>query len=264
MKKLVFLLLAVLSLFSCEDKQVNEVAFQAKVDDRLYISTDARAAINEDGSVTIQGFTGDEALTLRISNLAKGNFAIGEGFTNYAVYEDFEGNVYTTNPNGEGQITISELNENDKTLSGNFDFNAFLPGIDTIYVSKGTLFNVSYSGGDIPDPTNAGTFSAKVDGNPFIPVTVTARSTSNTIMISGSTSNSTIVVSVPPGIVVGEYMFPGGNVRLKYQDANGPETTSEGIVNIIEHNTTAKTIKGTFSFLTNRTEITEGQFDVAY
>lgn len=264
MKKLVFLLLAVLSLFSCEDKQVNEVAFQAKVDDRLYISTDARAAINEDGSVTIQGFTGDEALTLRISNLAKGNFAIGEGFTNYAVYEDFEGNVYTTNPNGEGQITISELNENDKTLSGNFDFNAFLPGIDTIYVSKGTLFNVSYSGGDIPDPTNAGTFSAKVDGNPFIPVIVSSRDTGNTIITSGNTANSTIVISVTSNVEPGEYTLPRGGFSAKYQDVNGPETTAEGIVNIIEHNTTAKTIKGTFSFLTNRTEITEGQFDVAY
>lgn len=264
MKNFVFLLLAALSLISCEDKKVNEVALQAKVDDRLYISTDARASLNEDGSVTIQGFTNDESMTIYLSRLAEGNFAIGEGYTNYAVYEDMGGNIYTTNPNGEGVVTISELNENNKTLSGIFNFNAFLPGIDTISVSKGTLFNVSYTGGDIPDPTNAGTFSAKVDGNTFIPITVTSRDTGNTIITSGNTANATIAISVISNVEPGEYSLPQGGFSAKYQDVNGPETTEEGIINIIEHNIANKTIKGTFSFLTNRTEITEGQFDVAY
>lgn len=264
MKKVVLLLLAALSLISCEDKKVNEVAFQANVDDRLYISTDARAALNEDGSVTIQGFTNDESMTIYLSRLAEGNFAIGEGFTNFAVFEDMGGNIYTTNPNGEGVVTISELNENNKTLSGIFNFNAFLPGIDTIYVSRGVIYNVSYTGGDIPDPTNAGTFSAKVDGNPFIPITVTSRDTGNTIITSGSTVNATIAISVTSNVEPGEYTLPRGGFSAKYQDADGPEITSGGIINIIEHNIANKTIKGTFSFLTNRTEITEGQFDVAY
>ncbi|HET8804158.1 MAG TPA: DUF6252 family protein [Aequorivita sp.] len=264
MKNVVFLLLAALLLISCEDKKVNEVAFQAKVDNRLYTSEDARAALNEDGSVTIQGFTNDESMTLYLSRLAEGNFAIGEGFTNYAVYEDMGGNIYTTNPNGEGVVTISELNENNKTLSGIFNFNAYLPGIDTISVSKGTLFNVSYTGGDIPDPTNAGTFSAKVDGNTFLPITVTSRDTGNTIITSGNTANATIAISVVSNVEPGEYTLPRGGFGAKYQDVNGPETTEEGVITIIEHNIANKTIKGTFSFLTNRTEITEGQFDVEY
>ncbi len=264
MKNFVFLLLATLSLISCEDTQVNEVSLQAKVDDRLYISNDARAALNEDGSVTIQGFTDDESLTLHLSGLAEGNFPISEGSPNFAVYEDMGGNVYTTNPNGVGEVTISELNENNKTLSGIFKFNAFLPGIDTIYVSRGTLYNVSYSGGDIPDPTNAGTFSAKVDGNTFLPIIISSRNTGNTIITSGNTANATIVISVTANVEPGEYTLPRGGFSAKYQDANGPETTEDGIITILEHDPTNNTIKGTFSFLTNRTEITEGQFDVAY
>ncbi len=264
MKKFVLILLAALSLISCEDIETNEVALQANVDNRLYKSNDARAALNEDGSLTIQGFTGDESLTLRISRLAEGNFSIGEGSPNSAFYEDFEGNLYTTEPDGEGTITISELNENNKTLSGKFEFNAFLPGIDTIFVSRGTLYNVSYSGGEIDDPTNAGSFSAKVEGNPFIPITVSSRDTGNTIITSGSTANSTIVISVTSNVEPGEYSLPRAGFGAKYQDANGPETTAEGLINILEHDTTGKTIKGTFTFLTNRTEITEGQFDVAY
>ena len=264
MKKFVFVLLALLSLISCEDTQINEVALQAKVDNRLYSSTDARAALNEDGTVTIQGFNENESLTLHLSRLGEGNFTIEEGRPNYAIFEDMGGNIYTTMPNGEGVVTISELNETNKTLSGTFDFNAFLPGIDTIYVSRGTLFNVTYSGGDIIDPSNAGTFSAKVDGNVFIPITVTSRNTGNTIITSGSTANSTILISVTAGVEPGDYTLPRGGFSAKYQDINGPETTEDGLITIIEHNTTAKTLKGTFTFLTNRSEITEGQFEVAY
>ncbi|HLT49653.1 MAG TPA: DUF6252 family protein [Aequorivita sp.] len=264
MKNILFVLFAALSLISCEDIETNDVALQANVDNNFYKSTDARAALNEDGSLTIQGFTDEESLTLHVSRLAEGNFTIAEGLPNYAIYEGIGGSIYTTRPNGEGVVTISEVNEANKTLSGTFNFNAFLPGIDTIYVSKGALYNVSYSGGDIVDPTNAGTFSAKVDGNQFLPITITSRNTGNTIITSGSTANSTILISVTANVEPGEYTLPRTGFAAKYQGVNGPETTAGGLLNILEHDTTAKTIKGTFSFITNRTEITEGQFDVAY
>ncbi|QQX77308.1 MULTISPECIES: DUF6252 family protein [Aequorivita] len=264
MKKFLFVLLATLSLISCEDTQTNELALQAKVDDRLYASADARAALNEDGSLTIQGFNDEESMTIQLSRLGEGNFSIGQGSANYAVYEDMGGNIYTTNPNGEGVVTISELNETNKTLSGTFNFNAFLPGIDTIYVSKGILYNVSYTGGDIVDPTNAGLFSAKVDGNPYIPVIVSSRNTGNTIIISGSTANATMVISVTAGVEPGEYILPRGGFSAKYQGVSGPEDTVEGLITVLEHNVSEQTIKGSFSFITNRTEITEGEFDVTY
>ncbi|CAM3316210.1 DUF6252 family protein [Aequorivita lipolytica] len=264
MKKFLFVLLATMSLISCEDTQTNEVALQAKVDDRLYISADARAALNDDGTLTIQGFNDEESMTLQLSRLGEGNFAISEGTRNYAVYEDIGGNIYTTKPNGEGVVSISEINETNKTLSGVFNFNAFLPGIDTIYVSKGIFYNISYSSGDIGDPTNAGLFSARVDDNPFIPVIVSSRNTGNTIITSGSTANATIVISVTANVEPGEYTLPRGGFAAKYQGLNGPEDTTNGLVTILEHNIAEKTIKGTFSFITNRTEITEGQFDVAY
>src|SRR5690606_10937852 len=145
------------------------------VDNRLYKSNDARAVVNEDGTLTIQGFTDNESITLRVSQLAERNFQIGEEFPNSAIYEDAGGNVNTTSPDGVGVVTISDLNENNKALSGTFRFNAFLPGIDTVFVSRGALYNISYSEGEIGDPTNAGVFMAKVDNNPFLPIIVSAR-----------------------------------------------------------------------------------------
>ena len=264
MKKYLFLLLAFSTLVSCDDIEVNEVALQAKVNDRLYISTDARASSTADGGILIQGFTDEESLTLRISKLKEGKFEIGEGKPNYAVFEDFEGNLFLTKPDGEGTVTITEINEATKTLSGSFLFNAMLPGIDTVYVSQGVMYNIPYTGTDISDPTNAGTFSAQVDGSPFLPFVVSARDTGNSIIVSGSTANATMAITVPSGVETGEYNLPKSKFNAKYQDGDGPQTTSVGQINILEHNPTGKTIKGTFSFLTNKVEITQGKFEVTY
>ncbi len=259
-----FLLLAVLPFISCDDIETNEVALQAQIGNRLYASNDARASEGADGSLMIQGFTQEETMTLRLSRLGEGNFGIGEGLPNYAVFEDFNGNTYLTNPDGEGLVTISEVDQNKKTLSGTFHFSAMLPGIDTIYVSKGVLYNVPYDGGDIDDPTQAGIFSAKVDGNPFLPIIVSARDTGNSLAISGSTSNATIAITVPSQVEVGENQLPKNGYIAKYQDGSGPQTTSSGQINITAHDPAARTIKGNFSFITNLSEITEGQFEVTY
>lgn len=264
MKKFLFILLATLSIISCEDVEDNKLALQANVDNNFYTSTDARASLNQDGTFTIQGFTEDESMTLQLTNLAKGNFVIEEGKRNYAIYEDMGGSIYTTKPNGEGVITISELNETNKTVTGIFNFNAFLVGIDTIYVSKGVFNDVPYSDGTIIDPSNVGTFSAEVNGDQFSAIVVTSNTTVNSIIISGNTANSTIVITTTVDVEAGDYSLPIQGFAAKYQGVNGPETTSEGLITILEHNTAAKTMKGTFSFLTNRSEITKGKFDISY
>lgn len=237
---------------------------QAKIGDQFYATTEARAALNEDGTVTIQGLNQFESMTLQIASLEQGNFTIEEGSRNYAVYNDPGGNVYTTIPNGTGSITISELDETNKTLSGIFKFDAFLSNIDTIYVSKGVLYNISYIGGDIADPNNAGIFNAKVNGNLFMPITVSSRNTGNAILTSASSADATLVISVPANVVVGVYSLPRAGFAARYQGTDGPESTTGGLIEILEHNITAKTIKGTFSFVTETTEITEGLFDVTY
>lgn len=253
-----------MSLVSCDDTQTNVVALQAKVDNNLYISTDARAAVNPNGTVTIQGFDQDESITLHISRLGEGNYTIEEGARNYAIYADMGGNLYTTDPNGAGIITISEVNETNQTLTGTFKFNAFLAGIDTVYVSKGVLYDVPYSGVNIDDPNNAGSFSAKVNGNTFMPLTVSSRSTNNAIITSASSDNATLMISVPTNVEPGEYTLPRAGFTARYQGVDGLETTAEGVVNIIEHNIPATTLKATFSFVTDLSVITEGQFDVGY
>lgn len=264
MKKFAFLLLIALTIISCEDNQTNQFAMQATIGDRLYTSTEAQGAIGEDGKFIIQGETQLESLTLRLSSLREGNFKIGAGFPNSATFIDLDGNLYQTKPNGTGLITISEVNETNKTLSGIFNFNSILPGIDTIYVSKGVLYNVPYDTGTIDEPINGGTLSAKVDGETFTPTTVSAIETGNSIAISGSNLTAIISLTVPSTVEIGEYPLPRNDFNARYQNETGLQPTSEGIITITAHNTSSRSIKGTFSFLTDENEITEGQFDVVY
>ncbi|WGF93196.1 DUF6252 family protein [Aequorivita marisscotiae] len=264
MKKLLFLLVATISLISCEDTKTNTVALQAKVDNTLYISTEASADANPNGTVTILGLSRDESIKIHLSRLAEGNFNFQEGSRNYAIYTDMGGNMYTTNQDSEGVVTISELNETNKTLSGTFKFNAFLPGIDTVFVSKGVLYDVPYIGVNIDDPNNAGTFSAKVNGVLFTPVAVSSRSSDNAIITSASTDNAIMMISVPTDAEPGEYSLPRAGFTARYQGVNGLETTASGTVQILEHNVAAQTIKAAFSFVTDMSEITEGQFNVSY
>ena len=264
MKHYLFFLLATIALVSCDDTQVNDVALQAKVDDRLYLSEDARAAMNPDGSFLIQGFTDEESLTLSITGLGEGTYEIGNGSSNHAIFEDMGGNLYTTSPDGDGTIIISEYNETNNTFTGTFNFKAILSGVDTIFVSKGVLYDVPYKGEDGGDPTNEGEFSANVDGNPFIPIVVSARDTGNTIIISASTVNATVTIAMPISVEAGSYTLPLGGFAAKYQDENGIQSVEEGITVVVEHNVSEKSISGTFSFTTALKEITQGKFNVTY
>ena len=264
MKNFLFPLLAVLLFCSCEDTEINEIALQAKVDNRFYKSADARAILNDDSTLTIQGTSQREGLTIKLGSLRDGNFSINGGANNYAIYEDLGGNIYTTQPNGDGVVTISELNEINKTISGTFNFNAILPGIDTIFVSQGVMYNIPYNDGTITDPNNAGSFTAKVDANPFSPITVIARKTENNIVISASTASTSIVLQLKGDVEPGSFTLPQSGFKATYRNADGEQTTTEGLIEVSAHNMADKTIKGTFRFTTNRAQITEGQFEITY
>lgn len=264
MKRFLMALVILVGLNSCEDVQRNDLALQAKINNNFYSSNDARASKNEDGSVTIQGFNNEETMTLHISNAAKRSYEIREGGANYAMFEDLGGSIYTTRPNGKGMIVVSSLDEETNTISGTFKYEAYLPGIDTIFVEKGVFFQIPFSEEGVIDPTNAGTFGAKVNGNAFAPIMVAARDTGNSIVVTASTTSSTITLSLPVSVEVSDNTLPKSGFSAKYQDDNGAQTTSGGQINILEHNVGDKILKGTFSFVTNQKEITEGHFEVVY
>ena len=264
MKKFAFLLLAILPFISCDDTEINEVALQAKINNRLYQSTDARASTSE-GNLVIQGTNIDETLTLSVSGLSVGDFAISGGSGNNAIFADAFGNVFNTNPGGEGNVNISEVDEINKTLTGTFRFSAILPGVDTIYVSKGVIYRVPFGDQDLPDPDiNDNVFRAKIDGDPFNPTVILANSGFGTIILTGSTADSSIVLTMPDTVEPGRYDLNSDYDAVLTGSQHGDEETSGGVIRIQAHDPQARTIKGTFKFNTTTHAITEGIFDLVY
>jgi len=264
MKNLLLSFFIVLFFVSCEDNQINEFAMQAKIDNRLYQSTDARAFLNDNGFLVIEGTSQSESLTLSLSRFEEGTFNLGDGSTSTATFVDMDGNIYFTHPNGGGMVTISELNPTTRTLSGVFNFNAILPGIDTIYVSQGVLYNIPYTGGETVIPGEVGTLTAKVNGQPFLAETVFAMETGNSISITGSTLAATLMLNVPSNVEIGAFSLSEEGFSATYGDMDGVQATSEGTISIIEHDLIVGSLKGSFSFTTDRSEITEGQFEIIY
>jgi|26BtaG_2_1085354.scaffolds.fasta_scaffold00004_87 hypothetical protein len=266
MKKFALLLLAILPFISCEDTETNEVALQAKINNRLYQSTDVQGSTSE-GGLKIQGSNLEESLTLNLSSLREGEFVINGRSSNSAVFSDVFGNVFNTNPGGEGLITISELDEINKTVTGSFNFSAVMPGVDTIYVSRGVLYRVPFGELDLPDPdpeTGDDAFRAKIDGNPFNASLIVTNSGAGTIVLHGSTGNSSIVITMPetaePGTYDVEWDYSAVLMGPEYTD----EETTTGKISIQAHDPDARTIIGTFWFNTTNHAITDGVFDLTY
>jgi hypothetical protein len=254
---------------SCEDIQDNSPALQAELNNDFFRSIGSTATINDDNSVTIQASNQDETLTLSINRSESGNFQLGGLSENFATFEDINGNVYSTIGVGEGVVTVSAIDP-ATTISGSFTFKAVLAGIDTLYAQRGVFFEVPFVSEAIevpiePDPQiSVGTLLGRVDGNVFNSVTVTATVNNGTILIQGTKDDSTIELGIPLTAQPSSTILPDDEYFANYIVGATTEPALEGNVFVFTHNTTAKTIKGTFSFRSENHIISVGQFNVRY
>lgn len=266
MKIYIFLFLSFLTLISCENTEDSQIALQAELNDRLYESNGAIAIENEDGTFFIHGLTTNENLLLKISGPEEGSYILGGNSPNYASFEDLSGNVYLTNPNGEGQIIVSNWNQENETLSGTFSFRAILPGIDTLFVDNGVFYQIPY--GVEPeveeDPTVAGFFLAEINGVPFNPFAVSAVDNGTSIIVTGNNTSKSITLGFPMDVQTGNVILPADGFVASFTDENGTEQAISGNIIVISHETAIKKIKGTFSFQTETQSIGLGQFNVTY
>lgn len=265
MKKIILLLfVSIIAFSSCEDIQDNGSVIQATIDSVFFKSFDARGS-RLDNEITLQGFTNDEVLTLHLESFQLGDYELGGSRTSFATFENSNGNIYSTNPLGSGTIKITDRCISCGWLTGTFNFNAVLPGIDTIAVEKGVFFEVFFGGEtDAQDPANAGSFSARVNDVPFSPITVTAIESGNSILIAGATASSSILIRLPLDVENGNQPLPENGYQANYTINATPENAVEGNISIITHDTANKIISGTFAFNTENYMISSGQFNVTY
>lgn len=129
MKKLLLLIVVLLSATSCtEEVTFNNPSFQGVKDNVFWRAIDSKATVALDGSLTIQGFSGTEIITLKTTSTAAQTYLLGINDEDSASYVKTEGNgtisFATGSDVGNGQIVITEYDTVNNTITGTFKFNA--------------------------------------------------------------------------------------------------------------------------------------------
>lgn len=266
MRTFMLFLFTAVALIGCEDTETNNPAMQASLNDELYRATDARAEINPNGSVVIQGITDLETLTLTLSGTSEGVYTLGGEGTNRAVFEDFMGSVYTTRPFGDGEVVLE--NSSDNTLTGSFNFNAYRFGLDTLNARAGYFYRVPIIAGSTNEEPNEdqSILTATIDGADFDATSISAVDSGNFLLITGTSDDQSISLSFPNTLTNGNNPI-GGDIAASYTNDGTVYEAVSGNISIVNHNTTLGEISGAFSFETEGPEgiiISQGQFNVSY
>lgn len=266
MKNLLILLLTTILIVCCEKIETNSQAFEASIEDNFYRASFSKANYIENGAYfVLQGKNSNQIITLRGKYPPEGvSLIFGEGSENFAIYEDRNGMVYSTAVlGGEGSMIINEVSTEEQTITGEFNFKGISMGLDTLSITGGVFYKVPYDI-DLGPGTNAGSFSAELDGNVFVPLDVVANVVGNTILINGFINSKEILIGVPTDVEDGTFDILNEGFVAEADDGSGNETSISGEVTINTHDTIEKTISGTFQFQTPTNTINAGQFNVTY
>ena len=129
MKKLFLSILVLFAIVSCGDEvKFNSPAFEGQKDNVFWRAVDSKAILASNGSLTIEGYTKNEKVTLKTVSKNPQIYFLGTSNSNTASYvlTDANGTItFSTGFNvGEGQIVIEEFDAVNNTVSGTFKFNA--------------------------------------------------------------------------------------------------------------------------------------------
>lgn len=126
------------------------------------------------------------------------------------------------------------------------------------------------------DSNSNGSFSAKVNGAEYVENSLITTESGGLLLISAVKSDGSVLqISLPSDTVPGDYVISAAGSYLgQYSIAGDPiisTLANSGDLVILTHDTVAKTITGTFSFVattpgttTPEYSITEGTFDLSY
>jgi hypothetical protein len=179
--------------------------------------------------------------------------------------------IYFDNDVAIGSVTITEIDDVNKTVSGTFHSKVKSYTLGTIIeITAGSFTKIPFV-----TESSQNTMKAKIDGVQFNSHVVVSASAMGTLVLNGQTlgGQQIITISVPEAIAVGTYAFGElGSDQYTTYSTNGETYTSiSGTLKITDHNKTTKHIEGTFAFTAepfvfegSNVSATEGVFSVDY
>jgi hypothetical protein len=129
MKKYFLFSILLFAFISCTDEvKFNAPSFQGQKDNVFWRAIDSKAILAANGSLSIDGYTRNEKLTLKTTSTTAQAYPLGTSTSKMATYvlTDASGAVtFSTGIGiGNGEIVIEEYDAVNKTLTGTFKFNA--------------------------------------------------------------------------------------------------------------------------------------------
>ena len=288
--KLFSLLFLLITLSSCSsDDSSNEnsdPSFTVEFDGQTFVADQISATILND-VINITGFRGanQESVTITVFGSSTGTYELGVtvgNLVNSAAYIEPNNDgsgvwVALTDGTSQGQVVITEIDVENQTMSGTFNFIGTNGSTsETKEFTNGEFSNIAY----VAELVNPGddSFFAKIDGVDFNPDLVQGVATSlggvDLISVIGTKNNlASIGITLPGDVVAGTFDLGSFSPPIgQYNDFTDTSITylGNGTVTIDLHDTESSRIMGTFEFIaeefqgTQTVSITEGSFDVTY
>jgi hypothetical protein len=240
---------------------------------------DPHARISEN-SITVYGTSANgQTIQLIIRAGEKDEYNLNELTGHEGIYiPNMSSGVvsYTTSGSsqGTGRVLITSISEDTKTISGIFNFKAFRPS-DGSYktITEGNFSRVPYKFINTVDTTiYVNELSAVIDGESWVPNSVSAVKNDTAIIITGDLPQSweSMKIILPRDIASGvHYITADGPVYALFQQGFYTFPAASGSSTVGLHNVDEQHISGTFfyNYLDNDSEtimVNSGIFDVYY
>lgn len=129
MKKQFLYIFLLFAFISCQDDvKFNSPSFQGQKDNVFWRAIDSKAILAANGSLSIEGYTRNEKLTLKTTSTTAQTYPLGTSTSKMATYVLTDANgtlTFSTGiGKGDGDIVIEEYDAVNKTVTGTFKFNA--------------------------------------------------------------------------------------------------------------------------------------------
>lgn len=263
--------------------------FRAKINGEQWIANRVAGASRMNGLISLTGIsTQGRQLVITLTDSGARTYRLNSNALNFAAYvdsTDTNRTPFTTVESNQdslagGTLTITNLDEVNKRISGTFIFKVYRTqdGKKKSF-TEGKFTNLSY-GTTLPPANSNDTFRVKLGGVPFVGSSIIVINTFGKINVTYSDANNTknVSLSINEAITVGNaYTWSGfgDNMAIYNEGLVNPPVTylgAGGNLTILEHNTTTKRIRGTFNFVANTfptptppaKTFTEGYFSVKY
>jgi len=277
---LVVLLLGVAAFMcSCQGNnsgRANLVAMYGLVNGSNWRGSDPTAIVSEH-KIKVTGTSANGQtiiITLNTKELGEYTFSPTNGH-----YAEFIPNMasgterYSTqNGEGSGIVRLTSLNEENKTLGGEFQFKAVRADGSAKSVTEGKFTNVPYTYYNLDEDKYTNVFTFNHNNTMWNTVSITGIKNDTAMILTGECDRSlawqSITLQLPPNVSEGVHYF-GQDVAGYFQSGFYTFPATAGATTVTTYNTQDKIIKGTFFFnyLNNNNEvqsISDGTFDIKY